>query len=54
MEKNYNVKGKRELDLLSASYADISKIKKEIGWEPKVKIDEGIKKILVAAQGTID
>lgn len=25
-------------------YADISKIKKEIGWRPKIKVEEGIKK----------
>jgi len=27
-------------------WADISKIKKEIGWEPKIGIHEGIKKML--------
>jgi len=27
-------------------YADISKIKKEVGWEPKTSIDEGIKKTI--------
>lgn len=34
-------------DVLSAEfYADISKIKKEIGWEPKISINEGIKKMI--------
>ena len=28
------------------SLADISKIKKEIDWEPKIKIDDGVKMML--------
>lgn len=33
----------------SGFYADISKIKKEIGWKPKVSIQEGIKRTIAAA-----
>jgi UDP-glucose 4-epimerase len=29
-----------------ATYADISKITNILGWEPKIKIEEGIKNIL--------
>lgn len=31
-------------------WADISKIKREIGWEPKTKIEEGIKKTVIYYQ----
>lgn len=39
---------KEQLDSLQSAYADISKIRKETGWVPKVNIDEGIKKTLEA------
>jgi len=48
-KKDYEVSSKQQLDLLPSSYADISKIKKEIGWKPKVNIDEGIQKILATS-----
>lgn len=39
-------KASRPVDNLSDFYADISKIKKEIGWKPKFGIKEGIKKTI--------
>lgn len=37
---NKKIKAKK----IEGFYADISKVKKEIGWAPEIKIDEGIKK----------
>lgn len=43
-ENQYKDIASDSTDTLSNFYADISKIKREIGWEPKVRIEEGIKK----------
>ena len=37
---------KRENGCYNNFYADISKIKKEIGWKPKIDIESGVKKII--------
>lgn len=36
----------KQTDSLSSFYADISKLKKEINWQPQISIDEGLKKTL--------
>lgn len=47
IKKQYkNIKPKSTDTLHNNFYADIAKIKKEIGWEPKVGIQEGIKKTI--------
>lgn len=38
--------GAKQTDSLSSFYADISKINEEVGWVPKVNIDDGIKKTI--------
>jgi len=35
-----------EISLVLSPCADVSKIKKEIGWEPKTSIEQGIKKMI--------
>lgn len=43
---SYRLAKQEQMDSLSAFYADISKIKRQIGWVPKVDIDKGIKKTI--------
>lgn len=45
-EQEYQRATPRQTDKFAASYADISKIKKEIGWKPRVTIDEGIRRMI--------
>jgi len=40
-------------ELFEASRADISKLTKLIGWQPKVTLEEGIKKIVKYEKGTL-
>ena len=46
LKQNYQRVTPKQIDKFAASFADISKIKKEVGWKPKVTIDEGIKKTI--------
>lgn len=46
LNQEYKQALQKQIDSFSYAYADISKIKKEIGWEPKIKINEGIKKTI--------
>jgi len=47
VQNTYNDIGSKATGLLPSDfYADISKIKKDTGWEPKVDIQEGIKKTI--------
>jgi nucleoside-diphosphate-sugar epimerase len=39
---NYKKTAKQPQDKITTSYADITKIRKEIGWRPKTSIQEGI------------
>lgn len=48
VNKEYKVTNQQQIDSFSNAYADISKIKKELGWQPKVDIDEGLKKTIEA------
>lgn len=43
---NYKITNQQQIDSFSYAYADISKIKKEIGWQPKIDIDEGLQKTI--------
>lgn len=45
-KQQYEVVAQKQIDALSYFYADISKIKKEIGWKPKTSINIGIKKTI--------
>ena len=36
------------------AFADISKIKKEIGWEPKISVEEGILKTIASQLNTVN
>lgn len=42
-KKEFNLADQTQTDTLSASFADISKIKQEINWHPKIKIENGLK-----------
>lgn len=44
VQKDFKIADQIQNDTLSANYADISKIEKEIGWKPKTGIDTGIEK----------
>jgi UDP-glucose 4-epimerase len=50
--KHFNQTGKyrkvnpKQIDSFGSAIADISKIEKEVGWKPKISIDEGIKKMI--------
>lgn len=46
MKKQLKKAGAKQTDTLSLFYADISKIKQEIGWKPNINIKEGIKKTM--------
>lgn len=46
IKKNYQKGAPKQTDAFSSSFADISKIGREIGWKPKVTIDQGIKKVI--------
>lgn len=47
VKRDYNIeyKNKRDFDL-KYSVLDIDKVKRYFGWSPKIKIDEGVKKII--------
>ena len=44
--KKFKRANPRQTDKLSNFYADISKIKKETGWKPKINIREGIRQMI--------
>lgn len=50
IKNNFQLGEKILKDAISSSYADISKIKKEIGWEPRTNIKEGIEKTIKYSQ----
>lgn len=50
VDRNYLTINQKQIDSFSFAYADISKIKKEIGWQPKIDITEGLKKTVTASK----
>ncbi len=46
LEEQYKAVNPGPNDVFTDFYADISKIKKETGWEPRVGIEEGIRKTI--------
>lgn len=46
IKKNYQKGAPKQTDSFTSSFANISKIGREIGWKPKVTIDEGIRKVI--------
>lgn len=46
VSKGYKLTHQKQIDSFSYAYADISKIKKEIGWQPKISIDKGLQKTI--------
>lgn len=46
VKKEYKLTNQKQIDSFAYAYADISKIKKEIGWKPKTNIDEGLRKTI--------
>lgn len=44
--KQFRKKEAKQTDSLSSFYADISKIKKELGWKPTTNIEQGIKRTM--------
>lgn len=45
-KQNYRLTDSKQIDSFSYAYADISRIKQEVGWHPKIDIDEGLKKTI--------
>lgn len=45
-KQKYKKMQRKQTDYLANFYADISKIKREIGWQPKIDIDEGLRKTI--------
>lgn len=45
-KQKYKKTQQKQTDALADFYADISKIKKETGWHPKIDIDEGLKRTI--------
>lgn len=48
LQKDYKNTTPGTTDIFSGFWADISKIKNDVGWEPKTEIQKGIKKIINA------
>lgn len=46
LKQKYKKTQQKQTDTLTHFYADISKIKKEIGWQPKIDMDEGLKRTI--------
>lgn len=42
IKTEYTITDQKQIDSFSNAYADISKIKKELGWQPRIDIDEGL------------
>ncbi len=46
VKKEYSVTRQKQIDSFSSAYANISRIKNEIGWQPKIDLEEGLKKTI--------
>ena len=46
VKQSYKVTSQKQIDSFSNAYADISRIKEEVGWKPKIDIDQGLKKTI--------
>lgn len=46
VNREIKITSQKQIDSFSFAYADISKIKKEISWHPKIDIDEGLKRTI--------